>query len=76
MLNDVSPKITSAEEFERFYVANSEAQGYTRLTVEALHSMGRYGAPCDCGDEICTGWQMLHVEEPYWIFRFYPEEFQ
>ena len=40
------------EEFEEAY---AEGSG---VTVEELHAMGLYGEPCDCGDDLCWGWQM------------------
>lgn len=42
------------EEFEQQYAERSH------VTVERLHELGRYAVPCDCGDESCQGWQMLH----------------
>lgn len=40
------------------------AQGYAArsgVTVEMLRQMGRAPATCNCGDAICPGWQMAHV---------------
>ena len=51
------PHFATAEEFEAWYASNS------RVTVEILHKMGRRGAPCDCGDKSCTGWQMLYTDD-------------
>lgn len=51
------PTFQTAEEFEQWYAANSG------VSVELLHKWGMRGAPCDCGDEICTGWQMLHEQQ-------------
>lgn len=48
---------TTRDEFERQYAENSG------LTVEALHSWGRYVEPCSCGDESCPGWAMGHQWE-------------
>jgi len=42
------------EEFEQGYAERS------KLTVERLHELGLRGAPCDCEDELCQGWQMIH----------------
>jgi hypothetical protein len=42
------------EQFEVRYVANSN------LTIAHFRAWGRYVEPCDCGDEICDGWQMGH----------------
>jgi hypothetical protein len=41
------------DEFEAAYAANSG------ITVEQLHRLGRHAAPCDCGDDMCVGWQMI-----------------
>lgn len=30
-------------------------------TVEFLHAWGRFGAPCDCSEPECEGFQMLHL---------------
>ena len=49
-------RLKTVQEFERWYANNSG------VTVEFLHKYGRYGAPCDCGDTICTGWQMTHQD--------------
>lgn len=38
------------------------------LSVEDLHRMGRWGAPCDCGEEGCEGFQMLHEPEDEYDF--------
>lgn len=46
----------SAEEFERRY---AERGG---MTVEKLRSLGRVVAPCECGDELCEGWQSISRE--------------
>lgn len=32
-------------------------------TVQALHAAGRFGAPCDCGEEGCERFQMLHLRD-------------
>lgn len=48
----INPSFQNAAEFEAWYAANS------RVAVEDLHLYGHYGAPCDCGDPSCTGWQM------------------
>lgn len=42
----------SKEEFESAYAARS------KVTVEWLHSIGRWAMPCDCGEPDCEGWQM------------------
>jgi len=45
------------EAFEAEYAARSG------VTVAWLHSRGRFAEPCECGDEICAGWQMGHPWE-------------
>ncbi len=40
--------------FERDYAERSG------VTVEFLRHHGRYGALCDCGEDICDGFQMAH----------------
>ncbi len=44
-------------EFEQQY---ADASG---VTIEWLREYGRYGAVCDCGDEICTGFKMCHRDD-------------
>lgn len=44
----------SVGEFEEQYAARSS------MTVAELHSWGRYGEPCSCGDESCEGFAMGH----------------
>ena len=46
----------TAEEFERAYAERSD------LTVERLRALGRTVRPCDCGDDLCDGWQSLRAE--------------
>lgn len=41
----------TSEEFERQYAERSG------ITVERLRELGRIVAPCDCGEDICEGWQ-------------------
>ena len=45
---------TDINDFERWYADNSG------VTIEFLHKWGRRGAVCDCLDDKCTGFQMLH----------------
>ncbi len=45
------------DEFEAAYAARSG------VTVQRLYEMGRYGAPCNCGDESCEGWQMARLSD-------------
>jgi hypothetical protein len=35
----------------------------SKVSVEFLHRNGRFGAPCDCGDELCDGFQMMHLRD-------------
>ena len=44
------------ERFEADYAARSG------LSVKNLHSLGLEARPCDCGDAICQGWQMVSSE--------------
>lgn len=45
---------SSVEEFERQYAERSG------VTVEFLHDQELFGVTCECGDEICEGFQMTH----------------
>lgn len=39
--------------------------GYAKrsgITTEQLYAMGCHAIPCDCGEEGCCGWQMIHGE--------------
>lgn len=45
------------EEFEQGYAERSG------VSVEWLREHGREARPCDCGEDICEGWQMVHVKE-------------
>jgi hypothetical protein len=56
------------QEFEEGYAKRSG------VTVEWLHSRGQFGAPCDCGEDGCSGWQMtsrhfLETEPIYKVFN-------
>lgn len=42
-------------EFEASYAMGSG------MTVEQLHELGLYAAPCECDYEHCKGWQMMHT---------------
>ena len=42
------------QKFEQEYADRSG------VTVDWLHAHGRRGALCDCGDDICDGFQMAH----------------
>ena len=53
-------KITR-EQFEDAYANRSG------VTVEWLKQHGREARPCNCGDELCEGWQMAHVSEEKWV---------
>ena len=46
------------DEFEKGYAKRSG------VTVEWLHNHNRFGAPCDCGEDECNGWQMKHISTP------------
>ena len=47
----------TAEEWEAAYAERSG------VTVEFLHSWGRFAERCDCGDAECEGWAMGHPWE-------------
>lgn len=49
----------TAEQFELEYASRSG------ITVERLRELGRIVAPCDCGDEICEGWQSVNGQDYY-----------
>ena len=51
----VRPTITK-EEFIRYYAAHSA------LTLEELWRIGRRPQRCQCGEDICQGWQMISRE--------------
>ena len=42
---------------EEFVAEYARASG---LTVEDLRKAGLVAVPCDCADEGCRGWQMIH----------------
>lgn len=44
------------DEFEQQYAERSG------ITVEQLHELGRWAIQCDCKDELCQGWQMIHID--------------
>jgi hypothetical protein len=46
----------TADEFEHQYAERSGT------TVERLRELGRIVAPCDCGWDICEGWQSTTLE--------------
>lgn len=39
------------------------------MTVDQLRDFGYKAIPCDCGEEGCHGWQMIHVSEPVLIYQ-------
>lgn len=41
------------DEFERGYAERSG------MSPENLRALGMGGTPCDCGESICRGWQMV-----------------
>ena len=43
------------KEFEQGYAERSG------VTVEWLHEQNQYAIPCDCGDDLCNGWQMVNI---------------
>lgn len=45
------------DEFEALYVENGG------VTIEWLREFGWVAAPCDCGEECCQGWRMMHRDE-------------
>jgi hypothetical protein len=47
----------TAGEWEAAYAARPG------VTVEFLHSWGRYAERCNCGDPECEGWAMGHQQE-------------
>lgn len=51
------PAAVTAEEFEAAYAARSG------VTVEFLHSAGRYAELCSCGEDGCEGWAIGHQQE-------------
>ena len=51
------PTFLTAREFEEWYARNSQ------IDVEYLRRVGRYGKPCECGDALCTGWQMAYRQD-------------
>jgi len=50
--------LLTREEFEQGYVECSQ------ITLDQLHEFGLQVITCDCGDELCKGWAMVHKEEP------------
>lgn len=46
------------DEFEKGYAERSG------VTVDWLHDHGQFGAPCDCGESGCRGWQMKRGGTP------------
>lgn len=47
---------------QSFLAAYAERSG---VTPDALTSRGRYATECDCGDEICEGWQLAYPDDGY-----------
>lgn len=47
------------EEFEQLYADRSNS------TIEWLHEHGRYATECNCGEDICKGWQMIRESGLY-----------
>lgn len=42
------------DEFEKRYAE------FSNLTVKQLRAFGLQGIPCDCNENGCNGWQMIH----------------
>jgi hypothetical protein len=56
----VDSSVITAAEFEQQYAERSN------MTIEQLREW-REPAPCDCGDELCRGWQMVSAKDKqYW----------
>jgi len=52
------------EEFEQGYAERSGK------TVEAIKTIyGLEAIPCDCGEEICQGWQMISKNMRKWLLE-------
>jgi hypothetical protein len=49
--------IMTKDEFEQAYAKRSG------ITLEQLREINREARPCDCGDELCQGWQMVNVKD-------------
>lgn len=45
------------DHFEQEYAKRSGT------TVRKLHQVGRFGAPCNCEEDGCEGFQMLHLRD-------------
>ena len=54
------------EDFENGYAERSG------VTVEWLHEQNQYAIPCDCGDDLCQGWQMVNLT-PDMFEKYYAE---
>lgn len=50
--------MTSQVAIEIFEAEYAQRSG---TTVQHLHAWGRFGAPCDCGEPECEGFQMMHL---------------
>jgi hypothetical protein len=51
----------TAEEFAEAYARRSG------VTVEWLREHGREAKPCECGSDLCEGWQMANIREDEWF---------
>jgi hypothetical protein len=52
-------RIETADEFWDYYTLGDKAER------QILQQHGRRPVPCDCGDEKCTGWQMLRPHDRF-----------
>jgi hypothetical protein len=56
-------KKMNKSEFENNYATRGGLIVKTDNEVkEWLHDLGLKAKPCDCGDEDCRGWQMIHIK--------------
>ena len=55
----------SKEDFEKGYAERS------KMTVEGLRVLGLIACPCDCEEEGCEGWAMVHKDNLEDHFRLY-----
>ncbi len=53
-----------SDEAKRWAIEYAKRAG---VTVEWLRDHGQEVSRCDCGEDICEGWQMAHVREDAFI---------
>lgn len=58
----MSTDVEISAERERIAFEEAYAQR-SGVSLELLHAHGRFAIPCNCGDELCEGWQMGHIDE-------------